>query len=99
MYYAHGCTETGRWFVCKPGVDNNMAECFEYDGRTAAENADDVVEALGLKHRVAINADLLAACKRIMGAIEWAATSDRMPSGEQADVLRAAIAKAEGGDA
>lgn len=39
--------------------------------------------------------DLLAACERVLRAIEWAETSDRMTDAEKADALRAAIEKAK----
>jgi hypothetical protein len=38
--------------------------------------------------------DLLAACQRVLRAIEWGTTADRMDSAEQAELLRAAIARA-----
>ena len=40
--------------------------------------------------------DLLATCHRILRAIEWSLTEDRMEPEEMADTLRAAIAKVEG---
>lgn len=39
--------------------------------------------------------DLLAACKRVLRAIEWAKTSDRMTPEEQSEMLRAVVAKAK----
>jgi hypothetical protein len=38
---------------------------------------------------------MLAACKRVLRAIEWAETADRMEPEEQAALLRAVIDKAE----
>lgn len=41
-------------------------------------------------------AALITACTRVLRAIEWSVTEDRMTPEEQADELRAAIAKAKG---
>ena len=40
--------------------------------------------------------DLLAACERVLRAIDWSVSEDRMSSQEQADLLRSAIAAATG---
>lgn len=45
---------------------------------------------------IAAAPDLLAACERVLRAIQWAVTDDRMTPGEQADTLCAAISKATG---
>ena len=45
---------------------------------------------------VAAAPDLLEACERVLRAIEWSTTEDRMTQDEQADYLAAAIDKAEG---
>ena len=44
---------------------------------------------------IAAAPDLLAACKRVLLAEEWSYTGDRLSSSERAEILRAAIAKAE----
>ena len=41
--------------------------------------------------------DLLAACRRVLRAIEWSETGDRLAATEQAALLRAAIRAAEAG--
>lgn len=46
---------------------------------------------------IAAAPDLLAACKRVLRAIRWGVTADRLDSEDQADILTAAINKA-GGD-
>ena len=44
---------------------------------------------------IAAAPELLEACERVLRAIKWSSTDDRMAEDEQADMLRAAIAKAE----
>jgi hypothetical protein len=39
QFYAHQCPETKRWFVCQDGVDNNLCECFAWNGRSAQDIA------------------------------------------------------------
>lgn len=38
---------------------------------------------------------LIAACERVLRAIEWGYTEDRMTQEDQADTLRAALAKVQ----
>ena len=45
---------------------------------------------------IAAAPDLLWACERVLRAIEWADTADRMESHEQAELLRAVVCKATG---
>lgn len=45
---------------------------------------------------IAAAPELLAACKRVLRAIVWTTTAERMTPTEQADVLREAILKAGG---
>lgn len=40
--------------------------------------------------------ELRAACERVLRAIEWGVTDDRMSQQEQAELLKAVILKAEG---
>ena len=43
----------GRIFLCRPGVDDNVAECFDTDGltaREAGEQLSNAVKALALIH-------------------------------------------------
>jgi len=42
--------------------------------------------------------DLLAACQLVLRAMEWATPTDQLPAQAQADLLRAAIAKAQAGE-
>jgi hypothetical protein len=45
-YYGHQCVDTGRTFVCRAGVDNNVAETFEHDGLCALDWADKIASLL-----------------------------------------------------
>jgi hypothetical protein len=45
---------------------------------------------------IAAAPDLLAACRRILRALEWSYTSDRMAHEERVEMLREVIAKAGG---
>ena len=51
MYYANQCPETGRWFVCRQGADNNLCECFDWNGTPAAEIASFIADAFNLAER------------------------------------------------
>lgn len=64
----------------------------EYGGATpkARANARFIVRAVNAHEK------LVEACKRVLTAIEWSTTADRMESEEQAELLRAALALAEG---
>jgi hypothetical protein len=62
---------------------------------TLTINAHGGAERIG--HLYASAPDLLAACQRVLRAIEWGTTADRMDSAEQAELLRAAIARATNG--
>lgn len=53
-YYPHQCPDTGRWFICEQGVDNNLAEVFDHNNVPAVltayrmahcMNQDDVIRA------------------------------------------------------
>jgi len=46
VFYAHQCPETGRWFVCHSGLDNNVCECFDWNGRTAEDWAKIIADHL-----------------------------------------------------
>lgn len=58
----------------------------------AAEEAEDRANA----RLIAAAPELLEACKRVLRAINWGYTEDRMSDDEQAALLSAAIAKATG---
>lgn len=45
-YYVSVCPVTKEVFVCKVGVDGNIAMVFDGDGRSAYENARKIVAAL-----------------------------------------------------
>jgi hypothetical protein len=45
---------------------------------------------------IAAAPDLLLALERVLMAIEWTCTGDRLTQEQQADLIRAAIAKAKG---
>ncbi len=63
----------------------------------AASVAPSYNEMFANAHLIASAPDLLAACQRVLRAIEWGTTADRMDSTEQAELLRAAIARATNG--
>jgi hypothetical protein len=53
VYYPHQCIETGRWFVCLEGEDDNLCECFDWGGKTAEEMANGIANALNfMYHRI-----------------------------------------------
>ena len=55
---------------------------------------ESLAEEAGNARLIAAAPDLAEACARVLRAIEWAETSDRMDPKEQADTLRCALAKA-----
>jgi hypothetical protein len=55
---------------------------------------DATAEICANANLIAAAPDLLAACQRVLRAIEWAQPEDRMTAKEQAETLRDAIAKA-----
>jgi len=78
----------------KPFVyDQNGNLVANFDGWVGRSYEENVANA-----KLAASApDLLAACQRVLRAIEWGTTADRMDSAEQAELLRAAIARATNG--
>lgn len=52
-YYAHKCPETHKWFVVLGGKDDNLCECFEWQGRRAGEIAVAIANALNFQDRMA----------------------------------------------
>ena len=68
-------------------ADNNMI-CEVY-----ADSHEDVVK---LADAISALPELLEACKRVLRSIDWATTEDRLSAIQEAQVLRDAIAKAEG---
>lgn len=79
--------------VTHPG--NWIAEAWE---PLPVGNDDDRIAIQHANARLIASApDLLAACQRVLRAIEWGTTADRMDSAEQAELLRAAIARATNG--
>ena len=84
------CELSDRWWVERrdSGLKSAIASTGPVlgHGGTAAANARLIASA----------PDLLAACERVLLAMEWSETSDRMSEPEQADVLRAAISRATG---
>ena len=48
-YYVSVCRVTGQVFICKVGVDGNLAMVFDHDGRTDYDNARKLVALLNRK--------------------------------------------------
>lgn len=46
QHCAEGRDHPGRWFVCHVGLDDNICEVFEWNGRSAEKNANDIARAL-----------------------------------------------------
>lgn len=84
---------TNQWYFHATGgtIHNQAVVNDESTGRNVAIAYDKSDAPL-----LAAAPDLLAACQRILRAIDWSESGDRLDSTKQANILRAAITKATG---
>lgn len=78
------------------GTPNERRDCISNEWTVAQVNDCMGHESWANANLIAAAPDMLAACQRILRAVRWSVTEDRMTPDQQADVLSAAIAKATG---